>query len=172
MNLLAYLKSEMYLINIQKDLNSMRNLFFLFVSSLLLLTSCSPLLTTKLEQPQVSVSSIKVLPSDKYKPQFQIGLNILNPNKISLDFEGVFYTISVEGIQVAAGIANDLPKIPAYGQETVYINSSVDLRRSISLISLFIREKRKSASYTFDAEIAPKGLLPKINISETGQLNF
>lgn len=150
----------------------MRKHLFLFFSLLFLLSSCTFFNPAKLEQPKVSLSSIKLLPSDSLKPQFEIGLNILNPNKISLGFEGLYYTMSIEGYEVIGGVTNDLPTIPGYGEETVYLNASVDLRRSLSLLSLFVKEKRKTASYTFNAELAPKGILPKIKISETGEFNF
>ncbi len=150
----------------------MPHILFLTVSLLFLLTSCSLFAPVKLQQPKVALASIEVLPSDPLKPKLKIGLNIFNPNKISLDFEGLSYTIAIEGIDMVAGVSNNLPSIPGFSEKTVYISATIDLRRSLSLLSLLWKEKRKTVTYAFKAELAPKGILPKIRLSETGQLSL
>ena len=123
-------------------------------------------------QPTVSLSYIKVLPSESLKPKFEIGLKIVNPNGIPLSFKGLSYSMAIEGFKVIDGVSQDLPTIPANGEETVSINAIVDLKKSFALLSILLKDKQTTAQYSFDAELAPKGPLPKVHFSEAGEFSF
>lgn len=150
----------------------MRTRLFLLLPLFFFLTSCSFLAQPKLEQPTVSLSSIKVLPSESLKPKFEIGLKIVNPNAIPLSFKGLSYSMAIEGFKVINGVSQGLPTIPANGEETVYINAIVDLKKSFALLSILLKDKLTTAHYSFNAELAPKGPLPKIQFAESGEFFF
>ena len=89
-----------------KSISQYLLLFAVFISS-----GCATL-SPSFEDPTVTVSSFRVLPSDSISPKFEIGLHIVNPNNVPLELEGVAYTASIEGNQVLAGASNELPVIP------------------------------------------------------------
>ncbi|TKB11717.1 LEA type 2 family protein [Desulforhopalus sp. IMCC35007] len=93
---------------------------FLFISS------CASFVPYK-EKPTVGLKTFQLMPGDGLIPKFAIGLHIINPNRESLKIEGLYYTVSIEGHKVLAGVANDLPKIRGYGEGDISIEATVDL---------------------------------------------
>ena len=62
------------------------------------------------EEPVVTISSFRALPSEGAMPSFEIGLHILNPNSSSLQLEGIVYTVSVQGHDLVKGVGKDVQK--------------------------------------------------------------
>ena len=62
----------------------------------LMLAACATM-SPNYEEPTVSLSSFRALPSEGMTPAFEIGLRIINPNASPLALAGVVYTISIEG---------------------------------------------------------------------------
>ena len=46
------------------------------------------------EEPTVTLSSFRAIPSEGMVPAFEIGLRILNPNSQALHLDGIVYTVS------------------------------------------------------------------------------
>ena len=61
---------------------------FLLGCSFLLINACASI-DPDYEQPTVSLSSFRALPSEGGIPTFEIGLHVLNPNSTSFQLEGV-----------------------------------------------------------------------------------
>lgn len=150
----------------------MKYCFFPFMLLLLTLTGCAGVNTLSSKPPVVSVESFKAVPQSGITPRFEIGLNILNPNSSSLSFEGLYYTVDVEGHRVLSGVTNELPKIPGYGEETIYIDAGVDLLSGINLFSSLMKKPRQSFSYNLTAELDPTGVMPKITVTEDGTFDL
>ena len=47
------------------------------------------------EEPTVTLSSFKAIPSEGMVPSFEIGLRIINPNSQALNLDGIVYTVSL-----------------------------------------------------------------------------
>lgn len=137
-----------------------------------LLSGCAGMTNSQFEQPVVSLSSFRMLPQEMVSPKFEIGLHIINPNRESLSFEGIYYTVTIEGYDVLAGVSNNLPTVDPYGEADVLLEANVDLLKSIRLISSLMQQPRDRFKYSFNAKLDPGGLNPRITIQEDGEFNL
>lgn len=137
-----------------------------------LLSGCAGMTNFQFEQPVVSLSSFRMLPQEMVSPKFEIGLHIINPNRESLSFEGIYYTVTIEGYDVLAGVSNNLPTVDPYGEADVLLEANVDLLKSIRLISSLMQQPRDRFKYSFNAKLDPGGLNPRITIQEDGEFNL
>jgi len=145
-------------------------LFFFW--AIALLGGCASLTGPGLEPPVVSLSSFKMLPGQTVSPRFEIGLHIINPNRNSLTFEGIFYTVTIEGYEVLAGVSDDLPTVGPYSEADLLLEAGVDVIKSIRLISSLMQQPRDSFKYGFKAKLDPGGVNPKITIQEEGEFRL
>jgi LEA14-like dessication related protein len=60
--------------------------------------------------------------------QFTIQLRIVNPNAETIHLKGLYYELSLEGIEVVTGTAKDLPPIEGYSDAIVSVSSAASLR--------------------------------------------
>lgn len=137
-----------------------------------LLSGCAGMTNSQFEQPVVSLSSFRMLPQGMVSPKFEIGLHIINPNRESLSFDGIYYTVNIEGYDVLAGVSNNLPTVDPYGEADVLLEANVDLLKSIRLISSLMQQPRDRFKYSFNAKLDPGGLNPRITIQEDGEFNL
>ncbi len=124
------------------------------------------------EQPVVTLRSFQMLSRDSVSPGFAIGLHILNPNRDALNLEGIYYTVAVEGYDVLAGVANDLPTVEPYGEADIDLQANVDLIQGIKLLSSLMQEPRESFKYSFSAKLDLGGFLSSIVVQEEGQFDL
>lgn len=145
-----------------------RALFLLFI--LLSLTGCARF-TPNYEEPTVGLKTFRLIPTNGIVPTFEIGLHIINPNRDSLAIKGLFYTVAIEGHNVLAGVANDLPEIKGYGEEDITIEATVDLLSGAKLIRSLLIQPTTKFQYTFNAKLDMGTFLPTMNIVEKGQMS-
>ncbi len=141
-------------------------ILFIFFS----LTGCTRF-TPNYEEPTVGLKTFRLIPTDGIIPTFEIGLHIINPNRDSLTVKGLFYTVAIEGHNVLAGVANDLPEIKGYGEEDITIEATVDLLSGAKLIRSLLIQPTTKFQYTFNAKLDMGTFLPTMNIVEKGQIS-
>ena len=96
-----------------------------------LLSGCAAL-QPGYETPTVTVSSFRALPSAGAMPNFEIGLEVLNPNRDPLELAGISYTVSLDGHDIIKGVGNDLPVIEGYGTGRVTLTATANLLAGVS----------------------------------------
>jgi LEA14-like dessication related protein len=143
----------------------------LLIITLLISSACATL-SPSFEDPVVTVSSFRVIPSDSISPKFEIGLHIVNPNNVALELEGVAYTASIEGSKVLAGASNTLPVIPAYGEGDVLLNASADLFGSFRVLTNLMNKKTKGLNYQLDLKLDVGTFMPAIRIEKEGLIDL
>lgn len=143
----------------------------LILVTLLLMFSCAPL-QPGFETPTVNVSSFRVLPSNSIVPTFEIGLHVVNPNRMALKLRGLSYTVDLEGHQVLNGVASQLPIIEAYGEGDVLLQAHPDLFSTLNLFTDLMNRPREKFSFNLNAFLDVGGLMPKIKVSKNGQLSL
>ncbi len=136
-----------------------------------LLSGCATL-SPDFEQPTVSVSSVRVLPTDGMVPEFEIGLRVLNPNRTPLSLLGLAYEVELEGHRVLTGVASELPTIAAYGEGDVLLRAMPDLVSSVRLFGKLLSQPQESVRYSFSARLDVGKFLPKIKIEEAGEISL
>lgn len=123
------------------------------------------------ETPTVTVNSFRALPAAGALPSFEIGLEVLNPNREPLELAGVSYTVSLAGHDVIKGVANDLPVIEGYGTGQVTLTASANLLAGVQLFTELMRKPTDSFDYQLRAKLDPGGFRPAIRIEESGTLS-
>jgi len=136
-----------------------------------MLCSCATL-SPDFEQPTVNVSSFRMLPSNSLVPRFEIGLHVINPNRIPLKLFGLAYEVELEGHRVLTGVASELPVIGAYAEGDVLLQASPDLFSSISLFTDLMNQPREKFQFNFSARLDVGKFLPKIRVEKSGEISF
>jgi hypothetical protein len=147
-----------------------RRLFALSLTALLV-TACATL-RPGYEQPTVTLSSFRGIPSEGMVPAFEIGLRIINPNAEALHLQGVVYTISVEGHELVKGVGKDFPVIEGYSEQEIKLTAAANLLAGIRLVGDMMHSKGESLNYEFEAKLDLGGLYPSIKVRERGDFNL
>lgn len=148
----------------------MKNRFVLLLL-LFMLSGCATL-SPDFEQPSVSVSSFRMLPSENLVPNFEIGLHVINPNRVPLKLFGLTYEVELAGHRVLTGVASELPEIGAYGEGDVLLQASPDLFSTIGLFNDLMNQPRETIDYNFSARLDVGKFLPKINVEKSGAISL
>ena len=137
----------------------------------LILGACATL-SPDYEEPTVTLSSFRALPSEGMVPAFEIGLRIINPNSQALNLEGIVYTVSLEGYELVKGVGKDFPVIEGYSEGEVKLTASANLLAGIRFVGDMMQTKGDTLEYEFKAKLDLGGLYPSIKIRETGNINL
>lgn len=137
--------------------------------AIVMLSGCAAL-NPNFEEPQVSVNSFRILPGGDINPTFEIGLRVVNPNSIPLNFKGLFYTASIEGNKIFSGVANQLPIVPAYGEEEVKLTAQADLFGGIRLFADLMKPRSTPIGYTLKVKLDVGTFALPIYITHEGKL--
>jgi len=138
---------------------------------LLLLNSCSSIAPGN-ERLQVNLTSFALSPDSPGGPRFNIGLQVVNPNRDPIRLAGIAYSIEVQGNRILSGAQNDLPVIQGYSSADIVIEASPNLLGGARLIADLLRGPGDGLDYTFKAKLDPGRLLPDISIEESGRFNL
>lgn len=124
------------------------------------------------EQPTVTLSSFRALPSAGMTPAFEIGLRVINPNAAPLELEGVVYTIAIEGHELVKGVGKDFPVVEGYSQADLMLTGSANLLAGIRFIGDMMHKADQTLSYDFEAKLDLRGLYPSIRVNESGRFDL
>ncbi len=116
------------------------------------LTACANF-TPQFDKPSIKVKSFRVLPSNSLNPTFAIGLEVSNPNGVDLNIKGMSYTASIAGKELLSGVANQLPVIPAYGQENINLQAQADWLVGVQLLSKLMSHPDTPLTYNLNVKM-------------------
>lgn len=135
-----------------------------------LLAACAGM-RSDFEMPTVTVNSFRAVPSSGAMPNFEIGLEVVNPNREALALEGISYTISLEGHEIIKGVGNDLPVIEGYGTGEFKLTATANLFAGAQFLGDMMRSPREKFAYQFTAKLDLGGLRPPLRIEDGGTLS-
>jgi LEA14-like dessication related protein len=139
---------------------------------IIFLAACAGL-TPNYEKPQVNVTSFTLAPdSSGLAPRFNIGLQVINPNRTALPLVGMSYSVEVEGNRILSGAEPNLPRIEGYSSADIVIQASPDLFGSARLLNQLLSGQRDELNYLFKARLNVGALMPYINIEEEGSFGL
>jgi len=136
-----------------------------------ILSACATM-SPDYEEPAVTLSSFKAIPSEGMVPAFEIGLRIINPNSQALHLDGIVYTISLQGYELVKGVGKDFPVIESYSEGEVKLTASANLLAGIRFVGDMMQSKGGPVEYEFKAKLDLGGLYPSIKVRETGEINL
>ena len=144
---------------------------FLLSCSFLLIQACASI-DPDYEQPTVTLSSFRALPAEGGIPNFEIGLQILNPNSTPFRLEGVVYTVSVQGHDVVKGVGKDFPVLEGYSEQTIKLTAAANLFAGIRLVMDLVNSPSESLEFEFEAKLDTGGFGRSIRIKEKGSFRM
>ena len=124
------------------------------------------------EEPTVTLSSFKAIPSEGMVPAFEIGLRILNPNSQALNLDGIVYTVSLQGYELIKGVGKDFPVIEGYSEGEVKLTATANLLAGIRFFGDMMQSNGGPVEYEFKAKLDLGGLYPSIKVRESGEINL
>jgi len=136
-----------------------------------LLTACAGSLRGY-EQPAVTVTSVRAVPSAGALPDFEIGLRVVNPNRQALPIEGISYSVSLQGNEILTGVGKDFPLIDGYSQEDLTVTASANLFAGMRLFGELLRANRDTVDYAVDARLDLGGFRPTLRVRDEGTLSL
>ena len=149
----------------------MQRLTIFFATAMVMLAGCAGM-RPGYETPTVTVKSVRAIPSEGMLPEFEIDLQVVNPNREALKLAGVSYTVSLEGHELIKGVGNDLPVIDGYGEGDFTLNASADLFAGVGLIRDLMSTQKDTLSYSFEAKLDPGALRPSIRVKDAGEVSL
>lgn len=146
---------------------------FFFIAVISLFAGGCATIDKDYEAPKVDVVGITKSDTDTAALQFTIQLRIVNPNADTLNLEGLYYELSLEGIDVVTGTAKNIPPIEGYSVAVVSVSSSAGMISSVRLASLMINEPRDVWNYRLKAKLGTNSRwMPSTTIIETGEISL
>jgi LEA14-like dessication related protein len=150
----------------------MKNLSTTVVIGLLALLAGCGALRPDYETPTVTINSFRSVPSESGMPSFEIGLNVINPNREPLELVGASYTVSLDGRDLIKGVANDLPVIEGYGEGTFTLTATANLLAGARFVTDLLQSSKDSVDYELEAKLDVGGLRPTIRVRDAGEITL
>lgn len=123
------------------------------------------------EQPKVDVVGITKSETDTAALQFTIQLRILNPNAETIRLDGLYYELSLDGIEVVTGTANNLPPIEGYSSTVVLVRSAASLVNSVRFAARLMETTGDEIPYELRAKLwTSSRWWPATTVTETGMI--
>jgi LEA14-like dessication related protein len=145
-------------------------LLFIPVLLTLFLGGCATM-DPNYEQPKVDVVGITKSETDTAALQFTIQLRILNPNAETIRLDGLYYELSLDGIEVVTGTANNLPPIEGYSDTVVSVRSAASLVNSVRLAARLMEATGGEIPYELRAKLGTSSRwMPATTVTETGMI--
>ena len=141
---------------------------YVLMLSVFLLSGC-----TNIQQLQdLQVSLIKIEPTQPagLSPRFNVGLLIANPNAQDLAIDGVSMHLEIAEQKILSGVTNQIPKLMAYSETAVEIQTAVDLFSLLKLLTYISQQSDSEIKYQLTTKIDPKGFVA-FNLRKEGVLN-
>ncbi len=124
------------------------------------------------ETPTVTVKSFRALPSEGVMPEFEIVLNVMNPNRDPLELEGIAYTVSLNDRELIKGVGNDLPVIDGYGSGDFTLSATASMYSGIRFLSDLMQSTDESIRYELEAKLDVGAFRPAIRIKDAGEFSM
>jgi hypothetical protein len=144
----------------------------LFAATLLTLLAGCAGLRPGYETPTVTVNAFRVIPSQGALPDFEIGLQVINPNREALSIVGISYTVSLDGYEVIKGVGKDLPTIEAYDQANFTVTAAANVFAGIRLFNDLLSKSDDRFRYEFAAKLDVGAFRPAIRVTDAGEISL
>lgn len=137
----------------------------------LVLQACTSM-RSDYDPPTVTVKSFRALPSQGAMPEFEIILNVINPNRDPLELAGIAYTVRLNGRDLIKGVGNELPVIDGYGSGDFTLSASASMYSGVRFFSDLVKSKSESIRYELEAKLDVGPFRPAIRIKDSGEFSM
>lgn len=140
--------------------------------SLMLIAGCAtnPL---SIEPPKVQLVNISQAKQQGLSVEFMLDLKVINPNSRALNLVGMNFDVELEGINIISGAANDVPSVPAYGNQMVGVSVSVGLIEGVKLINQLANNNDRKLAYQLTTRLNTGiPIIGVIPVVDSGHINL
>ena len=124
------------------------------------------------ENPSVSISSMRVLPAEGGAQRVEVTLRVMNPNSFELRAKGIVLKAGFNDIPLLTGAVAEPPVVPAYGEADMNVTLNASLLNGIRLISSIMKHPEDPLSYRLEARIdLSKPVLRELTVLEQGEIS-
>jgi LEA14-like dessication related protein len=141
---------------------------FITMLCLLLLSGCTNI--QQLRDLEVSLMNIEPTMATGLSPRFNVRLLVLNPNAQDLEIEGLMLRLNIADKNILSGVSNQVPKLKAYSETPVEIQTAVNLFDLFKLLTYLSQQPGEQIKYQLKTKIDPKGFIA-FNLNKEGFLN-
>lgn len=135
-----------------------------------MLAACAGL-TGPVENPRVTVTSLRLLPADGVEQRIEVGLRLLNPNSFDLHAKGLVISLGLNGVPLLKGATSDLPLVPAYGEAQAKLTLSLSLMSGLRLMSRLVQQPDEPLQYRLEARLdLRRPLWKRLTLMEQGEI--
>jgi LEA14-like dessication related protein len=133
----------------------------------------------RIDPPRVGLASIRVLEIRGLETTFEVDLRIVNRSKHPLAIEGIDCELTLDGRQLAEGVANPQVEIAAYADTVVPIKVHSSMFDMIGIARRLVKQATSQAdgkkiTYAVNGhlQIADSGLFGKIPFDSQGEIDL
>jgi LEA14-like dessication related protein len=121
------------------------------------------------EAPKVDVVGITKSETDTAALQFTLQLRIVNPNAETINLKGLYYELSLDGIDVMNGTANNIAPIEGYSDTVVSVSSAANLINSARLAARLMNSTGNEIPYELRAKLGSSSRwMPATTVKDSG----
>ncbi|WP_394175194.1 LEA type 2 family protein [Thalassotalea litorea] len=132
-----------------------------------MLSGCASL-GLNVEEPEIEVVGVRMLPVKGFSPKVEITLEIFNPNDFELNFSKVSYELVVNGAPLFRGNQYQVPPLEPFATQTITLQGKASLLNGLKVIKQLAEKTSPSLDYEFNARLEFANLLPDIPINKSG----
>lgn len=126
--------------------------YWMILPMLALLGACASVVGP-VEEPRITITSIRLLPPAGAEQRIEIGLRLMNPNGFDLKANGIVVNAGFNDVPVLSGAVAEPPVVPAYGEQDITMTLSASLMNGIRLVRSIMQHPEDPVSYRLDARI-------------------
>lgn len=105
------------------------------------------------EDPSISISSMRLLPAEGGAQRVEVVLRIMNPNGFPLEAKGIVLKAGFNDIPLLTGAVPAPPPVPAYGEAQMTVTLTASLLNGLRLIRSVIEHPDEPLQYRLEARI-------------------
>ena len=149
----------------------MRTMRLVSAMAVLLLAGCASMVGP-VEEPDVSIASLRMLPAEGGVQRMEVGLRVMNPNSFPLKASGLVAKASFNDIPLVKGAVAEPPEIPAYGEVQFPVQLTASLLSGIRLIRELVQHPDEPLRYRLEVRIDLKlPLARRLTVMEDGEIS-
>lgn len=133
-----------------------------------LLSGCTNI--QDLQDLEVSLIKIEPTLATGLSPRFNVQLLVANPNAHDLEIEGASLQLDIANQKILTGVSRQIPKLAAYSETPVEIQTSVNLLHLFKLLTYLSQHSDQDIKYQLNTKIDPKGFVA-FSLNKEGLLN-
>jgi len=120
---------------------------------LLSLSGCSSWFTSDYRDPQVHLVNVEVVKAKMLEQRFMLRFSIDNPNSGKLRVRGLIYRVSLGGILLAEGEADDWFTVAGHSKEYYEIPIRTNLWEHLRDLAKILKHKDRPVPYLLQGEL-------------------